>query len=141
MTTLFTSIIEGGIPGRFVWRDDLCVAFLTIQPLQPGHTLVVPRKEVDHWIELEPELLVHLTLTAQSIGKAIQAIWNPQKVAMYLVGVEVPHVHIHVSPIWKMKDIRFDLADPNPSVESMDEAAGKIRHELKRMNCAGVAEA
>ena len=60
MPSLFTRIIDGEIPGRFVWKDDHCVAFLTIEPMRPGHTLVVPRKEVDHWIDLDAQLCAHI---------------------------------------------------------------------------------
>ncbi len=140
MVTLFTRIIEGELPGRFVWKDDLCVAFLTIQPIRPGHTLVVPRVEVDHWIDLKPDLLSHLAQTSQTIGKAIHTIWNPEKIALYLVGVEVPHVHFHVSPIWNMEDIRFDLADTKATAVSMNDAADRIRIELKHMGCDSVSE-
>ena len=70
MPSLFTRIIDGEIPGRFVWKDDHCVAFLTIEPMRPGHTLVVPRKEVDHWIDLDSELSAHIFEVARVIGRA-----------------------------------------------------------------------
>ena len=73
MPTLFTRIIDGEIPGVFVWRDPECVAFLSINPMHPGHTLVVPRAEVDHWIDLDPDLAAHLFQVAQTIGKAQMA--------------------------------------------------------------------
>jgi len=99
MPSIFTRIIDGEIPGRFVWRDDRAVAFLSIEPMRPGHVLVVPRTEVDHWIDLEPELAAHLFTVAQQIGRAQQAEWNPRRVGVLIVGDEVPHVHIHVVPI------------------------------------------
>ena len=70
MASIFTRIIAGELPANFVWKDDLCVAFLSNRPLRPGHTLVVPRLETDHWLALEPALLTHLATTAQTIGKA-----------------------------------------------------------------------
>ena len=66
MATLFTRIIDGELPGRFVWRDDRAVAFLTISPIQPGHTLVVPRAEVDNWLDLDPAIAAHLMTVAQT---------------------------------------------------------------------------
>ena len=73
MSTVFTKIINGELPGRFVWSDDAAVAFLSINPLGPGHTLVVSRAEVDHWVDADAELLAHLTTVAQSIGTAQMA--------------------------------------------------------------------
>ncbi len=70
MPSVFSLIIAGEIPGEFVWKDDRCVAFLSINPLAPGHTLVVPREEVDHWIDLDPALTAHIMGVAQVIGQA-----------------------------------------------------------------------
>ena len=75
MATIFTQIIEGKLPARFVWKDDRCVVFLSNRPLRPGHCLVVPREEIDHWIDLESDLLCHLTETAQAVGRAQLAAW------------------------------------------------------------------
>lgn len=138
MASLFTKIINGEIPGRFVWKDDKCVAFLTIAPLKPGHTLVVPREEVNHWIDLEPGLASHLMHTAQVVGQAIQAAFNPAKVGVAIIGLEVPHVHIHLSPINSIGDMDFSRQDTNAKPEDLDAAAEKIRTELRRMGRAEV---
>ncbi len=74
MPTIFTRIIEGELPGRFVWRDELCVAFVSINPLRPGHTLVVPRAEIDHWLDLDPELAAHLHFEIRPKGRAIDPL-------------------------------------------------------------------
>ena len=126
MSSLFTMIIEGELPGRFVWRDDRVVAFLTIAPLQPGHTLVVPIEEVDDWTDLDPDLLAHLTNVAQIIGKAIDAAFAPTKVGLMIAGLEVPHVHIHVVPINTVNDLDFANADTGASDQSLDKAADRI---------------
>ena len=133
MASLFTKIIEGELPGRFVWRDDRTVAFLSIAPLTPGHTLVVPIEEVDDWTDLDPDLLAHLTHVSQIIGKAIDAAFDPTKVGLMIAGLEVPHVHLHVSPIDSVSDLDFANADPNASAESLDEAADRIRAALTEM--------
>ena len=99
MATIFTRIIDGELPGRFVWRDDLCVAFLSINPLNPGHTLVVPRQEVDHWLDLDDALAAHLTQVARRIGAAQMQAFAPERVGLMIAGLEVPHVHLHVVPI------------------------------------------
>jgi histidine triad (HIT) family protein len=133
MATLFTKIINGDLPGRFVWRDDRCVAFLSIRPLKPGHTLVVPIAEVDHWLDLDPALLQHLTSVAQSIGKAIQRGFDPLKVGVMLAGIEVPHVHFHLVPIQAVHDLDFANQDPNPNPADLDRAAETIRRELRAL--------
>lgn len=138
MPTIFTRIIDGDLPGTFVWRDELCVAFLSINPLRTGHTLVVPREEVDHWIDCPEELRNHLFGVAQVIGQAIDRIWNPEKVGMVLVGLDVPHLHIHVSPIWSTADLDFANAG-SPGRDDLEAAASAIREALRGMGADGVA--
>lgn len=130
MATIFTKIINGELPGRFVYRDDRCVAFLSIHPLQPGHTLVVPVAEVDHWLDLKPELLQHLTAVSQKIGGALQQAFHPTKVGMMLAGLDVPHVHIHLVPINRGTDLDFANQNMNATAQELDEAAEKIRRAL-----------
>lgn len=140
MATLFTRIIEGELPGRFVWRDHRAVAFLTIAPISRGHTLVVPIEEVDHWIDLEDDLLGHLNTVAKAIGHAQQEAFLPKKVALLVAGLEVPHVHLHVFPIDSERDISFANADPNVSAMALDEAAEELRAALRRRGHAAVSD-
>lgn len=127
MPTLFTRILQGELPGRFVYRDDRCAAFLTIAPLKPGHTLVVPIAEVDHWLDLEPELAGHLMAVAQRVGQAVQKVWQPAKVGLMIAGLEVPHVHLHLVPIWNVHDLDFAKQDRNPEPAALDGAMQKLR--------------
>ena len=138
MASIFTRIIAGELPARFVWKDDECVAFLSIRPLRPGHALVVPRLEVDHWLDLDARLLSHLTETAQAVGKAQMAGFKPERIGLMLAGLEVPHCHFHVVPINALYDLDFGNQDPNPEPLMMDQAAETIRRELRRL---GFAEA
>lgn len=140
MASIFTRIIRGELPGRFVWRDERCVAFLSIAPLKPGHTLVVPRQEVDHWLDLEPGLAQHLFGVAQSVGKGIQRAFRPTKVGLVIVGLEVPHVHLHVSPIDRLSDLDFANANQSPNPGDVDRAAEKLRGALHALGYAEVAE-
>ena len=140
MASLFTRIINGEHPGRFVWRDDRAVAFLTIQPLKPGHALVVPIEEVDHWLDLSPDLAQHLTHVSQQVGKAIDRAFAPAKVGLIIAGLEVSHVHLHVTPIHELQDLNFANADRNPDPVEMDAAAEKIRAALRELGCAEVAD-
>lgn len=132
MATLFTRIIRGEIPGRFVWRDDQCVAFLSIQPLQPGHTLVVPIQEVDHWLDMDAPLLSHLTDVARKIGQAQQRAFDPLKIGLMVAGLEVPHVHFHVVPIRGAHDLDFSRAQ-NASDEQLDHSAQLLRRALQEL--------
>ncbi len=139
MATIFSKIIDGELPGRFVWKDDVCVAFLSIAPLKPGHTLVVSRAEKDHWLDLSSETAQHLTHVSHCIGRAIQAVWNPEKVGTMILGLEVPHVHVHVVPIWGPRDLDFDNADANAKPENLDAAAAQLVAELRQRGHAEAA--
>ena len=130
MPTIFTRIINGELPGRFVWRDPECVAFLSINPLRPGHTLVVPRAEVDHWIDLPAELAAHLMKVARAVGCAQQEVFRPSKVGLMIAGLEVPHVHLHVVPIDGVHDLDFANQDRNPQPADLDRAAATLRAAL-----------
>ena len=140
MASIFTKIIAGELPGHFVWKDDVCVAFLTIAPLKPGHTLVVPRAEVDSWTDLEPEVMQHLTGVAQSIGRALDRAYRPEKVGLVILGLEVRHVHLHVSCLWKPTDLDFGNADPNASPESIAKEADVVRGALRELGYESVVD-
>ena len=140
MASVFSRIIDGELPATFVWRDDRCVGFLSIQPLRPGHTLVVPRREVDHWIDVDPDEWAHLTTVAQTVGKALQAAYSPAKVGLMLAGLEVPHTHLHVVPIDGVHDLDFANADPDPEPSALEAAAERIRAALRDLSAEGVAD-
>lgn len=130
MPTLFTRIINGEIPGTFVWKDELCVAFLSINPIKPGHTLVVPVAEVGHWIDLDDNTSTHLMTVAKQIGTAIQAAWNPHRVGLIVAGYEVDHTHLHVIPTWSMQDLDFKNAALSVTRSDLEEAASLISARL-----------
>ena len=139
-TSVFTRIIRGELPARFVWRDESAVAFLSKAPLNPGHTLVVPRQEVDHWIDLDPALLARLMTVAQEIGKALQRTFQPAKVGLLIAGLEVRHVHVHVhvSPVNSVHDLDFPRQDPSPDPAGLDAVAERIRSALRELGHSGV---
>jgi histidine triad (HIT) family protein len=140
MPTIFTRIIEGELPGTFVWRDDVCVAFLSIAPLKHGHTLIVPRAEVDHWIDLEPEVNAHLMRVAQQVATAQQRAFSPARVGLMIAGLEVPHVHLHVVPIDGMHDLDFANADSGADPETLSGAADTLRTSLRDLGATGVVD-
>ena len=121
MTTVFSRIIAGELPARFVWSDDCVVGFLSVNPLGPGHTLVVPRDEVDQWVDADPDLLGHLTSVAHAVGAAVHAVWTPPRVGLMVAGFEIPHLHLHVFPAADMR--AFDFANAAATVDA-DEQNG-----------------
>jgi histidine triad (HIT) family protein len=131
MATLFTRIIGGELPGRFVWRDDLAVGFLSINPLGPGHTLVVPRVEVDQWVDADDELLTHLHQVSRRVAEAVRTVWQPPRVAFIIAGFEVPHLHLHVYPAWRLADFDFRNAQSNPDPAELDKNAESLRSALR----------
>ena len=140
MATIFTRIIDGELPGRFVWKDDDCVAFLSIAPLRPGHTLVVPRLEIDHWLDLDVALAARLMTVAHAVGRAQQSAFSPARVGLIIAGLEVPHTHLHVVPIDRESDLSFANADSGASAESMDDAAQRLRAALRAAGHSEVVE-
>jgi histidine triad (HIT) family protein len=141
MATIFTRIINGEIPGTFVWRDDVCVAFMSINPLAFGHVLVVPRAEVDHWIDLPVEVNQHLTMVSQRIGEAQQAVFGCERVGVIIAGYEVPHVHVHVIPTTSMSQLSFANAAVSVDRADLDEASAAIIAEMSRRGYSTIGDA
>jgi len=125
MPTLFTRIINGELPGRFIYSDELAVAFLTISPLTPGHTLVVSREEVDQWTDAGQSLLHHCLDIAQVIGNAAKQAFDAPRAGLIIAGLEIPHLHVHVFPVRALEDFDFSRARP-ASDEELDRAAARL---------------
>lgn len=136
MSTVFSKIIAGELPGRFVWSDTNCVAFLSIGPLAYGHTLVVPRTEVDRWTDADPQLVAHLMAVAHRIGKAQVEAFGSARAGLAIAGYEVPHLHVHVWPSNSLADHDFSKTIADPEDAKMDEAAEKLRVALRLMGDA-----
>jgi diadenosine tetraphosphate (Ap4A) HIT family hydrolase len=132
MPTVFTHIIDGRIPGTFVWRDERCVAFMSINPMAPGHTLVVPIAEVDHWVDGDPDLIAHLFEVTRIIGVAQKVAFGCERVGVILAGYEVPHTHVHVIPTNDMRELSFANAASSVDRADLESAAEAIRVELRR---------
>ena len=134
MKSVFTKIIEGEIPGRFVYRDDEVAAFLTIQPVAYGHTLVVPIKEVDKWTDLDPQLWARCNEVAQKVGRAIIDVFGSERAGYLIAGFEVPHAHIHVFPANDMSGYSLSnvMSPEDTDPAKMDEAAEKLSAALAK---------
>lgn len=130
--SVFTKILNGELPGRFVYRDEKSAAFLTIEPLRYGHVLLVPIEQVDKWTDLDSDLWLHLTTLSQEIGEAVKTAYDTPRAGFIIAGFDVPHAHIHIFPTEKMSEYDFtkamamDATDP----KAMDEAATRIRQHL-----------
>jgi histidine triad (HIT) family protein len=131
MSTIFTKIIDGDIPGRFVWRDERVVAFLPIALLAPGHTLVVPIEPVDHWIDLDDDLNAHVWSVAKAIGTALREAFHPSRVGVLVLGEEVPHTHVHVVPFTHLSQMNMANQDTSPAPADLDAQADLIRTTLR----------
>ncbi|MFV8319408.1 HIT family protein [Mycobacterium sp. 23] len=133
MASIFTKIINREIPGRFVYEDDDVVAFLTIEPMTQGHTLVVPRAEIDQWQNVDPPAFARVMEVSQLIGKAVTKAFSADRAGVIIAGLEVPHLHVHVFPARNLSDFGFAHVDRNPSPESLDEAQAKIKAALAEL--------
>lgn len=132
MSTVFSKVINGELPGRFVYRSSDVVAFLSIEPLAYGHVLVVPVEEVDKWTDMAPELWARVNAVAYEIGNAVIDAFDVPRAGNVIAGFEVPHAHIHVFPASSMDDFNFANVIPADQTDeaAMDEAAQKLRAAL-----------
>ncbi|BDC99648.1 HIT family protein [Persicobacter psychrovividus] len=130
MATIFTKIIEREIPAQIVAEDDKHIAFLDINPLVEGHTLVVPKAEVDYIYDMADEDYLALQAFAKKVAKAVKAGIPCLRVGVAVIGLEVPHTHIHLVPLNKMDDINFSRKKLNPSAAELAAAADKIREKM-----------
>ncbi|MCR5568699.1 MAG: HIT family protein [Paludibacteraceae bacterium] len=131
MATIFTKIANGVIPSYKIAEDENYYAFLDINPLKKGHTLVIPRKlEEDYIFNLDDDTLAGLTLFAKKVAKAIKAAIPCQRVGVAVLGMEVPHVHIHLVPLEKENDLNFRNEKLQVPAEEMVEIAKRIREQF-----------
>jgi len=131
MPSVFSKIISGDLPGHFVWKDELSVAFLSINPIASGHTLVIPKLEVDHWLDLPPDINAHLVQLAQIIGNAQMVAFRPLRVGMIIAGLEVPHTHLHVIPMEGMQDLDFSRATLTADQSELSSNALLLKNTLE----------
>lgn len=127
MASIFTRIINREIPAHIVAEDENYIAFLDIMPLVKGHVLVVPKQEVDYIFDLEPEILSGLHLFAQTVAKAMDKTIRCTRIGVAVIGLEVPHVHVHLVPLRTMDDINFTKLKLKLSPEELAEIAEQIR--------------
>lgn len=127
MSSIFTKIINREIPGHIVAENDHAIAFLDIRPLTKGHTLVVPKQEVDYLFDLKDEVYTQLHLFAKQVAIGLKKVINCQRIATAVIGLEVPHAHIHMIPINNMSDANFS----NPKLSLSDDEMNHIAQEIR----------
>ena len=130
MASVFTRIIAGELPGTFVYTDDVCVAFMTINPISRGHLLVVPRTEIDQWADLPDDVSQHCFGVAKRIADAQKRVLHCDRVALIIAGFEVPHCHLHVIPATTIADVSFDNAASSVDFDDLAAVAASISAAL-----------
>ncbi len=130
MSTLFSKIAAGEIPSYKIAENDKFYAFLDISPLSKGHTLVIPKEEIDYIFDLSDTLLSEMSVFAKKIALAIQRALPCKKVGVMVIGLEVPHAHIHLIPIRNEKDMSLENPRLKLSGEEFEQIASAIRQEL-----------
>lgn len=129
MASLFTKILAGELPGHFVWKDEVCFAIMTLQPIRQGHVILIPNAEVNHWDDVPPITAAHLMQVGQHIAKGVKAVVPCKRVGVMVVGLEVPHTHIHLIPVDSPADFDFKNAK-EMSQAQLAETAASIRKAL-----------
>ena len=129
MASLFTRILAGELPGHFVWKDEVCFSIMTLHPIRQGHLIVIPNQEVNHWDDVPPTTIAHLMQVGQHIAKGIKAVIPCKRVGVMIVGLEVPHTHIHLIPADSAADFDFRHAR-EMSQPLLAETAASIRKIL-----------
>jgi len=141
MPSVFSMIINGDLPGHFLWSDEVCVSFLSINPITDGHALVVPRAEVDQWTDVEVGQASHMMGVAHHIGNAVKAVFSPERTGLMIAGFEVPHTHLHVMQLNTMADMSFANAAATVDHAQLAEFAGSLRSALTAAGTTSVSDA
>lgn len=133
MASIFSKIIAGEIPAHKVAETENCLAFLDVFPLAHGHVLVVPKKEIDYIFDVEDNLLAEMNIFAKKVAKAIEAVVPCRRIGVAVIGLEVPHAHIHLVPLNSVQDINFSREKLKPTQEELREMAVKISAQYKEI--------
>lgn len=130
MPSIFSKIISRQIPANIVAESDEFIAFLDIFPLAKGHTLVVPKQEIDYIFDLEDDQLSRMMVFSRKVAKALERVITCQRIGIAVIGLEVPHAHIHLIPLQSVEDINFSRPKLKFSSEEMENIAAQIRARL-----------
>ena len=139
--SVFSRIIDGELPAEVVWSDATAVAFLSVAPVTDGHALVVPREAVDQFVDADDALLAHLSSVAAAVGRAQRAAWAAPRVGVVVAGFEVPHLHLHVLPLFHEGQVRLDAARTDVPAAEIAAAADRLRAALRAAGHGGRVDA
>jgi histidine triad (HIT) family protein len=126
MATIFSKIISGEIPCHKIAENDKFLAFLDIMPLKEGHTLVIPKQEIDYIFDIDDALLSEMIVFAKEVSQKVKAAFDCKRIGVTVIGLEVPHAHIHLIPMNTMDDINFSRPKLSPTQDELAETAKKI---------------
>ncbi len=129
--SVFTKIIKRELPAEIVYEDDICIVILNIKANNPGHCLLITKRQVAEWLDLDPMELAHVSLVAQQIGKVLKAVYKPVRVELAIVGLEVAHTHLHIFPVYKLADADHSAA-VDVSVDELQQEAARIRQAIDK---------
>lgn len=130
MSSIFSKIISREIPAEIVAEDDRFIAFLDIMPMTMGHTLVVPKKEVDYLFDMDDRLLSDMILFAKKVAKGVRAAIPCKRIGVSVIGLEVPHAHVHLVPMNSADDVNFTRPKLKPTPSELNKVANAIREKL-----------
>ncbi|MEQ9303283.1 MAG: HIT family protein [Marinoscillum sp.] len=133
MSSIFSKIVSGDIPAYKLAEDERYLAFLDINPLVMGHTLVIPKKEVDYIFDLDNDTLAGLHVFARKVAKAIEQVVECERIGVTVIGLEVPHAHVHLIPINGVGDMNFNQPKLSPTQEEMVQITEKIKSALDKL--------
>lgn len=133
MASIFSKIVAGEIPCYKIAETENCLAFLDVFPLVHGHVLVIPKKEVDYIFDLDPQLFTELQLFSRNVAKAIKSVVECRRIGVAVIGLEVPHAHIHLVPMNTIGDINFTREKLKPAQQELEAMSGKIRAAYEQM--------
>ena len=131
MTSLFSRIIAGELPGYFAMKDEHCVVFMTIAPIRTGHALVVPREPINHWMDMPAELNAHVFDIGRRVALAQRVAFGSDRVGLVIAGFEVNHVHLHCIPADEMSHLNFANQQQNVPAEALAAAATRLATQLR----------
>lgn len=131
MASIFTKIVNGEIPSYKVAETEKFLAFLDISPLAVGHTLVIPKKEIDYIFNVDDELLQELIVFAKTVALAIEKVIPCKRIGVTVIGIEVPHAHIHLIPINQVSDMNFARPKLSPSADELKATAVLIKNSFE----------
>ncbi len=139
MSSIFTQIVKGSLPGHVLWQDEHCYCILTLKPIREGHVLLIPHAEIDFWDDIPEAVSAHMFIVAQNISRTLRSLFPCAKIGMMIAGLEVRHAHMHLFPINALTDLDFSLARERDDAVQL-QTANRIRTALAAAGYSAATE-